>query len=117
MPGAEQSEAFFGCVLVCILDITDVLCDDIHERLVQKSLRFKSVGIALVTKDMRIRSRSMSLENPTNDREVIKRIVKDLLERFLAESEIEVRRVGVRLFNFIREHDQETQRQITSFLR
>jgi len=46
--------------------------------------------------------------------EVLKKIVKELFEKFLSESELEARRVGVKVSNFVKA--KERQKQITDFL-
>jgi len=99
--------------LKIILEKTNQLCDEVHAKLVQRELSFKAVGIVAVMTDMSIRSRSKTLENPTNDLEVFKKTVQELFEKFLNETELEARRVGVKVSNFVRQ--QEKQKQITNF--
>jgi DNA polymerase IV (DinB-like DNA polymerase) len=101
-------------VLKGILKKTNQLCDEVHAKLVQRELSFKSVGIVAVMTDMSVRSRSKTLENPTNELKVLKKIVKELFEKFLNESELEARRVGVKVSNFVK--TKERQKQITNFL-
>ncbi|MBM5804584.1 MAG: DNA polymerase IV [Candidatus Verstraetearchaeota archaeon] len=96
-----------------IIEVTDRLCKEIHESLVQRGLSFKSVGIVAVMKDLSIRTRSRTLESPTDDVGVLRGAVKELFERFLGESEIEARRVGVRVSGLVK--GMETQRRLTSF--
>jgi DNA polymerase IV (DinB-like DNA polymerase) len=100
--------------LNAILDRTDRLCEEVHEDVRQKGISFKSVGIIAVFTDMSIRSRSKTLDNPANESEILKRTVEELFEKLVSESELKVRRVGVKVSNFVRE--QKTQKQITSFL-
>ena len=63
--------------------------------------------------DLTTRSKSKTLDNLTDDLEVLKTTVKDLFEQYLQESTLKIRRVGVKISNFSRE--QRTQKQITSF--
>jgi DNA polymerase IV (DinB-like DNA polymerase) len=100
--------------LKIILDKSNQLCDEVHAKLVQRELAFKSVGIVAVMTDMSVRSRMKTLENPTNELEALKKIVKELFERFLSESELEARRIGVKVSNFV--EAKERQKQITDFL-
>ncbi len=97
-----------------ILEKTDQLCDEVHAKLVRRELSFKSVGIVVVMKNMSIRSRSKTFESPTNKLGVLKEAVKELYEKFLNESELEARRVGVKVSNLVKE--QERQKQITNFI-
>jgi len=100
--------------LQIILEKTNQLCNDIHAELLQRRLSFQQVGIIAVMTDMSIRSRSRNLENPTTELETFKRIVKELIERFLKQSEMEIRRVGVKVSNFVKE--QSKQKQLTLFI-
>ncbi len=100
--------------LKVILEKASQLCEEVHAKLVQRQLSFKSVGIVAVMTDMSVRSRSKTLENPTKELEVLKKTVQGLFEKFLNESELEARRIGVKVSNFARE--QERQKQITNFI-
>ncbi len=91
--------------LKIILEKTNQLCDEVHEKLVQRELSFKSVGVVAVMIDMSVRSRSKTLENPTNDLEVFKKTVQELFERFFTETELEARRVGVKVSNFVKQKE------------
>ena len=91
------------------------LCDKIHIILIQRKLSFKSVGIIGVMTDMSILSRSKTLENPTNNLDILKRIVKELLERFLLKSNLKARRIGVKVSNFVKE--EQKQKKMTSFIK
>jgi DNA polymerase IV (DinB-like DNA polymerase) len=99
--------------LEVILEKANQLCEEVHAKLVQEGLSFRSVGIVVVMTDMSIHSRSKTFESSANELGVFKETVKDLFEKFLNESELEARRVGVRLSNFVKE--QKKQKQITNF--
>ena len=75
------------------------LCKDVHERLVRGNLTSCSVGIVAVMENMSIQSRSRTLDFPTNELETIKEVCCELLEQFLKESTLKVRRIGVRVAN------------------
>jgi DNA polymerase IV (DinB-like DNA polymerase) len=96
------------------LEKTNQLCNEIHEAVLQQKTTFKAVGIGAVMTDLSIYTRSKTLENATNDKEILKRAVKELLEKLLSETQLEVRRVGVRVSGFVR--GQERQKQLTSFM-
>jgi len=97
-----------------IVEKTDQLCDDIHGDIIQCGLSFKTVGIVAVMTDMSVRSRSKTLENPTSDLLVLKHAVRELFEKFLGESDIKARRVGVKVSGFVRV--EKRQKQLTSFI-
>jgi nucleotidyltransferase/DNA polymerase involved in DNA repair len=63
--------------------------------------------------DLSSKSRSVTLEQPAKDKETIKRNVCLLLEKYLAESTLEIRRVGVRVSGFNKEVPQ--QKQLSAF--
>jgi nucleotidyltransferase/DNA polymerase involved in DNA repair len=63
--------------------------------------------------DLSIHSRSKTLESPIDERESLKMAVKELFEKLLAETELEVRRVGVKVSGFVR--GKNKQRQLTHF--
>jgi len=60
-----------------------------------------------------VRSRSKTLETATNDTAALKQAVRELFEKFLSESELEVRRVGVKVSQFSKE--EREQKKLTSF--
>jgi DNA polymerase IV (DinB-like DNA polymerase) len=96
-----------------ILQKTDDLICDIAREVAEKNLRFKLVGIYVVMTDLSCKSRSITLDQPAKDQETIAKNVKMLLEKFLYESPLELRRVGVKVSGFSREEPQ--QKQLTSF--
>jgi DNA polymerase IV (DinB-like DNA polymerase) len=97
-----------------ILERTDKQCEEIHADLERSGFNFKTVTIMAVMKDMSIRSRSGSLENRTDKLETLKETVRELLERFLTESDLDVRRVGVKVSSLSR--GEKSQRQLTNFI-
>jgi nucleotidyltransferase/DNA polymerase involved in DNA repair len=63
--------------------------------------------------DLKVRNRSQTLEQPSKDLEALRRLVRTLLEKFLEDSDIEVRRVGVKVSQFVKE--ENGQKQLQSF--
>ena len=99
--------------LAFILQKTDELTDDISKELAEKNLSFKQVAIYVVLTDLSCKSRLITLEQPAKDKETIKKNVKELFGKFLSETQLEVRRVGVKVSGFSREEPR--QKQLTSF--
>jgi DNA polymerase IV (DinB-like DNA polymerase) len=97
-----------------IMEKANELCQDVYARLVERGLTFKSVGIAVILRDLAVHSRSKTFETPMNQLDVIKRSAKELFEKFLDESTNEVRRVGVRISGLGKE--EKIQKHITEFL-
>ena len=101
--------------LAVILEKTNQLIEDIYNELVKRKIRFKQVGILVVMADLSVHSRSQTLERPEKRVEILVKTVKMLFEKYLSESEIEIRRVGVKISRFIKE--EAKQKQLSSFFR
>ncbi len=99
--------------ITLILDKTNELVSAIHAELEEKRLGVKQVGIVAILTDLTIRSRSRTLDQPSRDLETLNRVVRDLFEKFLNESDLYVRRVGVKVSGFARE--ERSQKQLTSY--
>jgi len=99
--------------LALILDKSNQLAAEIHKELDEKNLRFKQISIIAILTDLTVRSRSKTLDQPSADLETIARVVRELFERFLDESHLELRRVGVKVSSFVKE--EVVQKQLTSF--
>ena len=96
-----------------ILQKTDELTQDVFKEVAGKNLSFKQVAIYVVMTDLSCKSRSITLEQPAKDKETIRRNVRALFEKFLGESTLEVRRVGVKVSGF--SHEEPRQKQLTIF--
>jgi DNA polymerase IV (DinB-like DNA polymerase) len=101
------------CDLLMVLERANQLIMDVHKELVHRELDFKQVGIIAIMEDLRVRSRSKTLETHTDNIEVLKRTVRELFEKFLGESDMEIRRIGVKISQFSKK--KPDQRQLTSF--
>lgn len=99
--------------LTLILEKTDELCLDLHNTITGRKSTFKSVSIIVIAKDLSLYSRSKTIENSTNSLETMKKLVQELLDKFLSENSVEIRRVGVKLSGLL--EIGENQKQITSF--
>jgi len=96
-----------------IMQRIDQQIDEIFTELTTKDLSFRQVGISAVMTDLSGKSRAKTLDRPAKDRETIHKAARELFEKYLAETDLEIRRVGVRVAMFSREERQ--QRQLTSF--
>jgi DNA polymerase IV (DinB-like DNA polymerase) len=100
--------------LEAIMKKAGELCDEIRAELARRMLRVRQVGIIVVSKNISVHSRSKTLEQPTSNPEALRKVVRELFERFLRESGLEARRVGVRVSGFVKE---DSQRRLGSFIR
>lgn len=96
-----------------ILLKTDELIADISKEVSAKNLSFRIVGIYAVMTDLSGKSRSITLDQAANDEQTIKKKARTLLEKFLSETPLELRRVGVKVSGFTKEEPK--QKQLTSF--
>jgi DNA polymerase IV (DinB-like DNA polymerase) len=97
-----------------ILQKTDQLTGEIHKDLAKRNLSFKQVSVIAIITDLSVRSRSKTLETATNDLAHLRQVVRELFGKFLNESKLEVRRVGVKVSQFSK--DENEQKKLTSFL-
>jgi DNA polymerase IV (DinB-like DNA polymerase) len=96
-----------------IMQKADELCEDVHNKLLERGVNFKSVGIVIIMKDLTVHSRSKTFETPMYDVDVIKRTARELFDKLLNESTNVARRVGVRLSSLGRA--EKVQKSITDF--
>ena len=96
-----------------IIPEINMLCSEVQSILLERKLMYRSVSIILITSNMKVYSRSRTIEQPTRDLGLFKSIVKELFEKFLTDFEVEIRRIGVKLSSLTKKTDK--QKQITSF--
>lgn len=96
-----------------VMEKATELCDDLYGRVLEERLTFKTIGIIAITVDLRTYSRSKTLDSSSNSVYLMKRIVRELFEKFIEESELDIRRVGVKLSNLA--VVEEKQARLTSF--
>jgi DNA polymerase IV (DinB-like DNA polymerase) len=96
-----------------IVDKTNQLCDEIYGDLSQRRLSFKTISIIAIMTNLSTHSRSMTFETPKNDLSFLKEKAKELFGKFIEESGLKMRRVGVKVSGLTKE--QKSQKQLTSF--
>ena len=69
--------------LAFILQKTDELTEYVYKDLTERNLSFKQVSIYMVMVDLSSKTRSVTLEQPSKDKETITKNVKTLFEKFL----------------------------------
>jgi DNA polymerase IV (archaeal DinB-like DNA polymerase) len=87
--------------------------DDVHKRVLEKELFFRSISVIGILTDLSTKTRSKSLETPTDDLLSLKRTVTELFSSLLNETG-ELRRVGIRVSDF---SEAKTQSSLAEFLR
>jgi DNA polymerase IV (archaeal DinB-like DNA polymerase) len=96
-----------------IMQKCNELTEIVYREVAEKGYSFKTVSIYMVNVDLSGKTRSVTLEQPAKDKETIIRSVRLLFERYLAESPLDIRRVGVRVAGFSKE--ELKQKSLTSF--
>ncbi|MCW4011219.1 MAG: DNA polymerase IV [Candidatus Bathyarchaeota archaeon] len=81
--------------------------EEVYVEFTQKSLLYRQVGITAVMTDLSAKSRSKTLEKPAKDKETIHKAAWELFEKYLGETDMEIRRVGVRVASFSKEEPQQ----------
>ena len=99
--------------LAVILEKSEQFVAEIGVEIAEKKLLLKQLSVMAVMADLSVHSRSQTLEKPTNDMTTLNEAVRLLFDKFLGESELEIRRVGVKISRFSREDPQ--QKQLSSF--
>src|SRR5204862_314476 len=96
-----------------IMQKIDQQIEEVYAEFTHKNLNYRLVSISAVMTDLSGKSRSKTLEKPAKDKETIRTVARELFERYLGETDLEIRRVGVRVGHFSREERQ--QQQLTKF--
>jgi len=86
---------------------------EIYTEFTQKNLSYRQVGIVAVMIDLSMKNRSKTLEKPARDKETIHKSARELFEKYLRETDLAIRRVGVRVAGFSKTERQ--QKQLTNF--
>jgi DNA polymerase IV (DinB-like DNA polymerase) len=96
-----------------IMETIDHQIEEIQKEYAAKNLSFRQVGIYAVMTDLSSKSRTKTLDKPAKDKETIHKAAQELFEKYVGETELEIRRVGVKVGGFVKEERQ--QKQLTSF--
>jgi DNA polymerase IV (DinB-like DNA polymerase) len=84
-----------------IMGKLDELESEAKEWLMGMKKSYKTVGIIFVTENLKTHTKSFSFRNPKGWNEDISKEKKALVDEFLAENPLEIRRVGIRFGNFM----------------
>ncbi len=95
--------------LAFIAETTDVLCVEVQTDLAKRGLAFNQVGIVAFLEDLTVRSRSTTLDNPSESLNVLRETVRGLLQRLLDGTDRNVRRIGVKISMFREEEKVQTR--------
>jgi len=99
-------------ILVIMTKINEQI-EDIYQEFTPKNMSFRLVGISVVMTNLLGKSRSKTLDKPAKDKETIFNETQELFKKYLADTELPIRRVGVKIGSFVKEEPR--QKQLTSF--
>lgn len=85
----------------------------VADTVAERDVMFKRVVLLIVDEDNEMHTRSKTLPSPVQDHEQIEKTVMSLLEGFLSDTEVSVRRVGVRVADL---SDASGQERLTGFV-
>jgi nucleotidyltransferase/DNA polymerase involved in DNA repair len=74
--------------------------EDVHRRVLEKGLFFRSISAIGILTDLSIKTRSKTLEVPINDPVSLKRVATELFSSLLTEGQKNLRRAGIRVSDF-----------------
>lgn len=94
--------------LKVIFDVIDELSEDVVRKLEARNLSFRSVTFVAISTDFKTRTKTHMLEAPAKGLDTIKENARRLAKLFLAEHQVILRRVGVRVANLMEEKGQRT---------
>jgi DNA polymerase IV (DinB-like DNA polymerase) len=86
--------------------------DDVQRKAAEKELLFRSVSVIGILTNLSIKTRSKTLEAPTDDLARLKKAIHELLGELLKEP-LELRRTGVRVSDF---SETKSQQSLNEFL-
>jgi DNA polymerase IV (DinB-like DNA polymerase) len=91
-----------------MLEDLESLCKNVYSSAIEQGFSFRSIGIMLILDDLSIKSKSRSLKSHTNNADELFKVANTLLEEAVAESQIPVRRLGVKVSELATSKGQDT---------
>ena len=82
-----------------IFSLLEELMDDVMEKVRTRKVSFRSVTVTVIFSNFKTSTKSRTLNHTVNDREILRESARDMMNRFLEESKINFRRIGVRVDN------------------
>jgi DNA polymerase IV (DinB-like DNA polymerase) len=89
----------------------DELALEVFEQINKRGVLFRTVTLFAVTTDLKGHSKGKTLPAPANSLEAIQNTGRELINRFLAENDLLVRRAGITVSNFSKPTGQKTLHQ------
>ena len=99
-----------------IFDFQEVLvplAEDLSRRLASSRYLCKAIGIILITSELKIKSRTRTLDSPIDSESEILRIASEMFQLYFGQEGLDekssfIRRVGIKVSNFTHSSDPES---------
>ncbi len=75
------------------------LCEEVWRSLRSHNIGFRTVGLVTIAEDMSLHTKSLTLDSVSDDLQTLQQAAKRLIETYLRDSDLKVRRLGVRAAN------------------
>ncbi|MEZ5334240.1 MAG: DNA polymerase IV [Methanolobus sp.] len=82
-----------------VFSLLDELTDDVMSKIKTRKVSFRSVTVTVIFSNFKTSTKSRTLNHAVNDREILSENAKEMMNQFLGESEMNFRRIGVRVDN------------------
>ena len=82
-----------------LLTVTRGLCEEVWRSLKSHNVGFRTAGLVAIAEDMSLHTKSLTFNSVTDDLQAMQQAVKQLVETYLRGSDLNVRRLGVRVTN------------------
>ncbi len=82
-----------------IFSLLEELMDDVINKTVKRKVSFRSVTVTVIFSNFKTSTKSRTLNHAVNDRHILNENAKQMMQRFLEESDLNFRRIGVRVGN------------------
>ena len=93
--------------ITVIMQKIDEQIEDIYKEFCAKNMSYRLVGISAVMADLSGKSRSKTFDKTTKRQRNHHTAAQELFEKYLAETDLPIRRVGVRIGSFVKKKTAE----------
>ncbi len=82
-----------------LLSVAGDLSKEVWQSLASRKFGFRTVGLIIIAEDMSLLTKSLTFDSVSSDLQTLQQAAKRLLETHLRDSDLKVRRLGVRITN------------------
>jgi len=100
-----------------IKEALNTLAENVYNNVKDRDIQFKTISIIIINPDIKTRTRSKTLDEPTNSLEILQETSKELVKEFLNENQDNLRRIGVRVSNLSEDEKWKKQSGLRRFFK